>query len=162
MKSLSLKQLFLKIQKNVNWRRAVPVFVRALFWYNKLYSSEISRSDSLIIMFEGCFELSGQVIKPSLSGARAGDTETLWKVLVQPDARHTNNDQCLCACVSHWRPLFWALLSGSERASFGEISTWDGSQKRLLGRRSESGLECFGLIVLKRLSERWGLPARWL
>ncbi|CAF96392.1 unnamed protein product [Tetraodon nigroviridis] len=27
---------------------------------------------------EGCFEASGQVIKPSLSGARAGDAETLW------------------------------------------------------------------------------------
>lgn len=45
------------------------------FWYSKRYSREISRSLSLIIASEVCFELSGpEVIKCSLSGARASET----------------------------------------------------------------------------------------
>lgn len=48
---------------------------------------------------EGCFEASGQVIKLSLSGARAGDTETLWRALVCPqDTLITTPPPRVCVC----------------------------------------------------------------
>lgn len=46
------------------------------------------------------FELSGQVIKPGLSGARAGDTETLWRALVRPQDTLIMTNVCVCVCVT--------------------------------------------------------------